>query len=161
MRVTILSGLLLASAACTEPDPFQGDEPDFLDDSVFGEATPEPANDVDEARGFFSVADFEATCDPEVSDLPLHLEAVGGTGDIQVTHTGVDTHCGAELGAGAWTSEGAPTRIEAGYYDSAAEVDSSCYCAWTLSYRILDVPTGDYELAIGEETVAVTVAGAR
>lgn len=91
-----------------------------------------------------------ASAEPDPDTVERALSAVGRTGAIDVTHTGLVAACDV-----TWSAElvfEAPDTFAISY----ARTDSSDApngCAWTLDYAIVPVPEGAWTVsAIGEET---------
>jgi hypothetical protein len=117
-----------------------------VDDDETGTAPDDTAGDPSAA----ALVGLVASAEPDPDTVERGLSAVGRTGAIDVTHTGLVAACDV-----TWTAElafEAPDTFAVSYArtDSA---DAPNGCAWTLDYAIVPVPEGTWTVsAIGEET---------
>lgn len=95
----------------------------------------------------------DAICDESSVPPTPDLIAIGGLGEIAVTHVGQDGQCCAEW---VWEPTYIDGTIEITYADMA-EMDCDCSCAWTLDYTITEVPSGDWTVSAGGMETSVRV----
>ena len=160
-NIWVATAAVVAMTACTPGGDLGGGDPGWeLNDDPFtgAESADTGGSGVDEDDfESLSISDLTSTCEADGSVDNL-LVATAIEGGLTVEHSGLVTGCEVTWDATAVADTAAGTLFVT-YLDSSGTTpeQDGCWCAWTVSYTLSGVPTGDYTLYAHTETATVSV----